>query len=283
MSATRERGARLGEVWTRVARDTRLPHGLRRGARSSWLAGRRHPRATVAAAIVGLILILGCFWLWFRDSPFVTISRVRVTGLSGPEIPQIEQALRGAAMKMSTLDVNLPRLRAAVGPYRDVRSLTVETQFPHAAVIHVNEEVPIAQINLGGRTVAVSRDGTLLPATPAASRLPALPVPSLAGGSRLTQSGPRAALAVLAAAPFRFLGHIQSVAQSSQNGLVVQLRRGPQLRFGDTSQLHAKWEAALAVLGNSTSQGASYIDVTDPGRPAAGAPTTTTTTSSGSG
>lgn len=301
MSATRERAARLGDAWSRVTRDRqlpgslRLPDGLRhrpgprrrarssRGARSSWLADRRHPRATLAAGLAGLIVILGCFWLWFRDSPFVTISRVQVTGLSGPQVPQIEQALRTAAMKMSSLDVDMARLRAAVDPYRDVRSLTVRTQFPHGAVIHVSEEVPIARIDLGGRTLTASRDGTLLPAMPGVGRLPLLPVESIPTGSRLTHAGPRAALDVLAAAPYRFLAHVQSITFSGSTGPVVQLRRGPQLRFGDTTQLHAKWEAALAVLGNSTSQGASYIDVTDPGRPAAGAPTTTTSSSSTTG
>lgn len=285
MSATRERGARLGEAWTRVIGQTRLRAGRRRqagrtrGAGLSWWAGRAHPRATLAAALVGLLVILGGFWLWFRDSPFVSISRVQVIGLSGPGIPQIRQALRGAAMRMSTLDVDMTRLRAAVDPYPVVKSLTVETQFPHGVVIHVNEEVPIAELSLGGRTLAVSRDGTLLPATPADSHLPQLPVAVLPAGNRLTQAGPRAALAVLAAAPYRFLGHVESVSQSAQNGLVAELRNGPQLRFGDTTQLHAKWAAALAVLGDSSSQGATYIDVSDPGRPAAGAPTTTTATS----
>jgi cell division septal protein FtsQ len=232
----------------------------------------------VAAVLVGLLVFLGCFWLWFRDSPFVSISRVQVTGLSGPGIPQIRQALSGAAMRMSTLNVDMTRLRAAVDPYPDVKSLTVQTQFPHGVVIRVNEQVPIAEISLGGRTVAISRDGTLIQPTTADSRLPLLSVGALPAGNRLTQAGPRAALAVLAAAPYSFLRHVESVSQSSQNGLVAQLRDGPQVRFGDTTQLHAKWVAALAVLGDATSQGAPYIDVTYPGRPAAGAPTTTTTT-----
>lgn len=282
MSATGQRGARLGEAWTRVAGDRHLGLGRRHGRRSSWLAGRAHPRATLAAILAGLLVFLGCFWLWFRDSPFVSISRVEVIGLSGPNIPQIRQALSGAAMQMSTLDVDMTRLRTAADPFPDVKTLSVQTQFPHAVVIRVNEQVPIAQLNLGGRTAAVSRDGTLLQSTAADSRLPLLSVGALPAGNRLTQAASRAALAVLAAAPYRFLGHIQSVGQSGQNGLVAQLRHGPQLRFGDTTHLRAKWAAALAVLGSSSSQGAPYIDVSDPGRPAAGAPTSATTTAAGS-
>jgi cell division septal protein FtsQ len=216
---------------------------------------------------------LGCFWLWFKDSPLVSVDRVQVTGLSGPDVPQIRQALAAAAVRMTTLDVDMARLRAVARPYTDVRSLTVNTQFPHGMVIHVVEQVPIAQINVNGSPMAVSRDGSLLAATPGIARLPVLSVTSLPAGTRFTGSGALATLAVLSAAPYRFLNHIQSAQETSQNGVVVQLRRGPQIRFGDTTQLHDKWAAALALLGVPSAQGAQYIDVTDPGRPAAGAAT----------
>jgi cell division protein FtsQ len=253
------------------------------------LIDRRHPRRLLAAILACLLLLLGCAWLWFRDSPFVSVSMVRVTGLSGPQVPRIEQALRAAAVTMTTLDVNMSQLRTAVEPYPDVRSLTVQTQFPHGLVIHVREQVPIAQLQVDGRSLAISRDGTLLADTQADARLPTLPVPVPPAGTRLTEPGPRLALTVLAAAPYRFLSHIASARQTLQNGVVIQLRHGPQLRFGDTAQLAAKWAAALAVLGSASSHGAQYIDVTDPGRPAAGAPTpsasstgATTTTSTAS-
>ena len=50
----------------------------------------------------------------------------------------------------------------------------------------------------------------------------------------------------------------------------MALRDGPQLYFGDAGRLTAKWDSAVAVLANSSSAGAAYIDVTDPSRPAAG-------------
>jgi cell division septal protein FtsQ len=223
--------------------------------------------------LAALLLVLGCFWLWFKDSPLVSVDRVQVTGLSGPDVPQIRQALAAAAVRMTTLDVDMARLRAVARPYPDVRSLTVNTQFPHGMVIHVVEQVPIAQINVNGSPMAVSRDGSVLAATPGTTRLPVLSVTSLPAGTRFTGSGALATLGVLSAAPYRFLSHIQSAQETSQNGVVVQLRHGPQIRFGDTTQLHDKWGAALAVLGASSAQGAQYIDVTDPGRPAAGAAT----------
>jgi hypothetical protein len=66
------------------------------------------------------------------------------------------------------------------------------------------------------------------------------------------------------------LAHIQSASWSEQNGVVLQLRGGPQVYFGADSKLTQKWQDAVAVLQNSASRGAAYIDVSDPGRPAAG-------------
>jgi cell division septal protein FtsQ len=274
VSATRERARRVSEGWNRAG-DAVRPRagGVRRGAASTWAAGRRHPRVALAAILAALLLVLGCFWLWFKDSPLVSVNRVEVTGLSGPDIPPITRALEAAAVRMTTLDVNIVRLRRAVAPYPDVRSLTADTQFPHGMVIHVVEQVPVAQISVNGRPMGVSGDGTLLAAAPGTARLPLLTVGGVLSGTHVSGGGSLAALAVLAAAPYSFLGHIQSVAQTAQNGVVAQLRNGPQIRFGDTTQLHDKWSAALAVLGAPSSQGAQYIDVTDPGRPAAGAAT----------
>lgn len=222
--------------------------------------------------LVGLVVLAGLGWLWFRDSSFVAVKRVRITGVSGPNVHQIERALRNAALSMSTLDVNLRQLRTAVAPFPDVRTLTVRTQFPHGVVIAVHEQVPIAAVTVDGRTIAVSGDGTLLQAPARVARLPVIPLRVLPGGSSLTEPGARAALSVLAAAPYGLLGHIAN-ATRTQSGVVVQLRRGPQLRFGPPTELAAKWSSALAVLGNSGSHGAAYIDVSDPRRPAAGVQT----------
>jgi len=89
-------------------------------------------------------------------------------------------------------------------------------------------------------------------------------------GDTVTAAGARAALATLGAAPYALLAHIQSASWDSAHGVIVQLRRGPQIYFGPDDQLVPKWQAAVAVLQNRDSAGAAYIDVTDPQRPAAG-------------
>lgn len=245
-------------------------------ARTPPIGRLRRSTPLLAAILVGLIVAVGLGWLWFRDSSFVAVKRVRITGVSGPNVHQIERALRNAALGMTTLDVNMHQLRTAVAPYPDVRTLTVRTQFPHGIVIAVHEQVPVAAVTVDGRTIAVSSDGTLLQAPGRVTHLPVIPLRVPPGGSSLTEPGARAALAVLAAAPYGLLGHIANATRTAQSGVVVQLRHGPQLRFGPPTQLAAKWASAVAVLGSSGSHGAEYIDVSDPRRPAAGVQTRAT-------
>ncbi|MDQ6745046.1 MAG: hypothetical protein M3Z27_03365, partial [Actinomycetota bacterium] len=102
-----------------------------------------------------------------------------------------------------------------------------------------------------------------------ATSLPLIPLRAPPGGQRVTETDALRAVAVLAAAPYALLGRITQVTQTGGQ-TVAQLGHGPSILFGDGSQLGAKWAAATAVLGDSGSAGASYIDVSDPARPAAG-------------
>ncbi|MBV9415206.1 MAG: hypothetical protein JO363_09540, partial [Solirubrobacterales bacterium] len=112
-------------------------------------------------------------------------------------------------------------------------------------------------------------DGTLLHEVNAGS-LPIIPVRVLPGGSRVTDGAALQALALLSDAPHGLLDRIQQVASEASHGLVVQLRSGPAIYFGDGTELVAKWVAATEVLADPSSAGATYLDVTDPARPGAG-------------
>jgi cell division protein FtsQ len=254
--------------WTRS--DTRRPPLLPRLP-----AGK----GRIAAALVALVLIAGLGWLWYRDSSFVKIRRVTVAGLAGPNVPQIRAALERSALTMTTLNVNMGQLDAAVQQYPAVRSLTVTTQGDHAVLIRVNEQVPVAVFKNNGELVVVDGYGELLPqSTVSHGVLPTLPLAPGVSGDRVTAAGTLATLQVLQAAPYRWLAHVQSADSSAAHGVILQLRNGPQVYFGPANQLAAKWNALDAVLENKGSQGAQYIDVSDPQRPAAGVNTTTSTT-----
>ena len=227
-------------------------------------------RVRVLLAVVVALAVLGGGWLWLRDSSLVAVSRVKVSGASGPDAGAIRSALVGAARGMTTLDVRIGPLRTAVDPYPVVKDLRVSTQFPHGLRIRVLEQLPVAALVAGGRAVAVAGDGTVLHDVSPGS-LPEIAVRLLPGGPDVTDGTTLQALALLSATPSRILGRIAQVTDGSAHGLVAQLRSGPSIYFGDDSDLDAKWVAATEVLAEPGSNGASYVDVTDPSRPAAGA------------
>ncbi|MHB8656873.1 MAG: cell division protein FtsQ/DivIB [Solirubrobacteraceae bacterium] len=228
-------------------------------------------------ALAALVALLGGGWLWLRDSPLVAVKHVTIVDDNGPDAGRIRSALIAAARRMTTLDVNVGALQAAVSAYPVVQGLHVDTSFPHGLRIVVVEDVPLATLSAGGRSVLVNAAGNVLSGRAGAAALPSIPVSAMPSSNRVSDPGALEDVAVLAAAPYAMLVHVAQVSQVGGHGVIAQLRGGPQVIFGDASELGAKWAAVTAVLANPGSAGAAYIDVTDPTRPAAGAGLTSTT------
>jgi cell division protein FtsQ len=229
----------------------------------------RRPRALVLATALAVALVGGGGWLWLRDSSLVAVNRITVTGASGPDAGQIRSALIAAARNMTTLDVQMRQLRMAVAPYPVVKDLSVSTQFPHGMRIGVIEQVPVGVVVAGDHRIAVAGDGTLLHDVIPSASLPTIALGVVPGGTHVTGSASTEAR-LLAAAPYQLLAKIGEVSTVSSHGLVAQLRSGPSIYFGSSGQLGAKWAAAALVLADPGSDGAAYIDVTDPRFAAAG-------------
>ncbi len=247
--------------------------GRRRGVRRRQIR-RPGPRLLIAMALI--LAVLAGAWLWLRDSSLVAVRRVTVTGESGPDAGRIRSALMLAARTMTTLDVKLGALNTAVAPYPVVKSLRVSTQFPHGMRIRVIEENPVGEIVIGGRPIAVASDGTLLHDAGPVPQLPTLALRSLPGATRITDRDALQVVALLAAAPYQLLSHLSQASATPARGLVARLRNGPSIYFGAPNRLQAKWLAASAVLADGGSDGAEYIDVSDPERPVAGASASST-------
>ena len=179
---------------------------------------------------------------------------------------------------MTTLDVKMSALRTAVAPYPVVKHLRVSTNFPHRMRIEVVEQVPVAMISAGGLRVPVSADGTLLRGISASGSLPTISLPVSPGGTRVTGSTLQV-VQLLAAAPYQLLAKVSQASESGTHGLRGAAAQRPQLYFGSDDDLGAKWAAAAAVLADSGSAGADYIDVTVASRPAAGAGSDTASSS----
>ena len=234
----------------------------------------RPGRRTLATLVVVAGVLVGAFF-WVRQSSLVAVQQVTVTGVSGPNATAIRQALVRRAERMTTMEIDTRALQAAVARYPVVRSLRVSVSLPHAATIAVYEQVPVAVFD--GTTV--SARGTLLrDVNPSAQSVPTITAASAtgapgsaaaAGGTTVTGTA-RADVYLLSAAPYPILAKLATAGWKPGRGLTVVLRNGPVVYFGNDTHLALKWRSVIRVLADPSSAGASYIDVTDPSRPAAG-------------
>ena len=229
----------------------------------------RARRWLLASAALAALLAAGYFG-WLRDSSLVAVEEVEVTGLTAPSAERIEQALTAAGKDMTTLHVRPQELERAVAGFPVVQAIQVSADFPHALHVRVIEHRPVAVLESGGQRVPVAGDGTLLPDVEVRGALPSVSVAATTSAGRLSDRTARAFAAVAGAAPAELLARAESISPSAGRGIVVELRDGPELIFGDASRPRAKWVAAGAVLAQESARGASYLDLRIPERPAAG-------------
>jgi hypothetical protein len=127
-----------------------------------------------------------------------------------------------------------------------------------------------ATIGTGSAAIGVGPDGRILAWLPLSEdlQLPALPLSAPPEGGEL--AGPVLQQArVLGAAPASLRPYLAS-SYYGESGVDVELRSGIELRFGDASQVGAKWKAAAAVLADPSITALDYVDLHAPRRPAVG-------------
>ncbi len=225
----------------------------------------------VRLKIVGALVVLAALyggWHVLRDASVFAVQQVSITGAAGPEGPAIRASLEGAARGMTTTDLQVGRLRAAVASFAVVKDVRAATAFPHGLRIQVVEEEPVAALVAGGRRLPVASDGRIVRGIGSPSGLASVPVGQLPIGDRISDPVSIQALELLDIGPPVLRARVAAVTLGP-HGLTAQLRGGPLLYFGDTTRLHAKWAALARVLADSASAGAAYIDVHTPDRPAA--------------
>jgi cell division protein FtsQ len=249
------------------------------------LALRNVPRAALAVppawrrrvgiALLALAVLLSGYWLWFRDSSFARVNEVYVTGVDGPQSRAIRSALEQAGLDMSTLHVRTTDLRDAVSDYPVVRSITAQGDFPHKLTIDVDLNLPVAVLDGPSGRKPVAADGLLLPDVPIDGGLPTITTKSAVPSERVTEGRAFQLVRLVGLAPEPLRKRLTKVIIDPKFGIVAQIRKGPELRFGDASRLPAKWMSAARVLAAAGARGATYIDLRLPERPAAGGLPTT--------
>jgi cell division protein FtsQ len=227
-------------------------------------------RNKLLLAIGALLVIWSLYTFWFKDSSFVRITHVKVTGVDMKDSDRVEAALTSAARDMTTLNLSKDALLSAVASYTAVKDVEIKAHFPHSLTIKVIQAQPVAVLRVGGKRLLLGSDGSVLQGVRQGRKLAMIRSTGAAPSRRLTDPLALSELRVVAAAPTALTRHIASVGKGDTRGIVVKLQAGPQLIFGDTSRLEAKWAAVAGVLADDKSRGASYIDVRLPERPVAG-------------
>jgi hypothetical protein len=223
-------------------------------------AGHRRLGLLVLLGVAGLLAIV---YLTLRLTPLSTVQRVTVVGVEGPDAPAIRRAIERAALGQSTLGFGDAAVHRAVAGTTSITGLSVHTKFPHAVQVEVRQLRAVGAVDAGARRVAVAADRRLLPDWKVGD-LPLIRGASASGGT--VRGGGRQATAILGVAPAALLAHVARV----DDGTVVRIADGPALLFRDTHRLRAMWAAAVAVLGDAGTSGATWIDLRVPEAPVAG-------------
>jgi cell division protein FtsQ len=240
---------------------------------------RRLPRVSITVPpklrrrlIVAVLLasaLFALYRLWFRDSGFVAVQHVTVTGLTTKDAPQIRTALTAAAHDMSTLNMNHHALEQSVAGFPIVKDVVAQASFPHSLKVHVVEQDPVAVLSVAGERLLLAPDGSVLRDAATGHPLALIKSDAAVPQDMLTDRVALSSLHVAAAAPLGLVGRITTIGHDKE-GIVVHMRGGPRVIFGNDSRPFAKWAAAAAVLADPSSKGATYIDVRLPGRAVAG-------------
>ena len=227
-------------------------------------------RRRIVALVLLAVAIGSLYYFWFRDSSFVEVRDVQVTGLTTKDGPRIESALAAAAEDMTTLHLDVDELEELAAQFPVVGSVEVRPDFPHGLRIAVTERRPAALVSVGGVPVPAAGDGTVLKGLVAPKGLALVRMEKPISDGRVTDPETLRALVVAGAAPAGFAQRIERISEGPERGIVVGLDEGPEVVFGDADHAAQKWTAAARVLADPDAQGASYIDVRLPERPVAG-------------
>lgn len=228
-------------------------------------ARRRIVLAAIVAALLGSL-----YTLWFRDSSFVAVKSVEVTGVTSKDGPRIASALTAAGEDMTTLNIRVEELEEVAAQFPVVAGITVERDFPDGLRIAVTERVPVALVSIDGVPLPVTGDGMVLRGVQPGAGLPLLRTEKPVSDGRVTDPRTLRTLHVAGAAPAPFVERIERISEGPERGIVLTLEDGPEIVFGDADLAAQKWAAATRVLADPEARGASYIDVRLPERPVAG-------------
>jgi cell division protein FtsQ len=240
------------------ARGDALPASLRR---FTFLAGHYAMlRWLVPLVAVGaVVLVIGSLVIVYQTSLFA-VTTVRVAG-AGSQLPAADVEKRAGISEGTALaSVDLDAVRDRVAGLPAVKSVSVDTDWPHTVVIRVTARTPVAALpasSTGSGYRLIDASGIVFGRTPAVpAGLPTLVV---------SRPGPRdestrAALQVLSSLTPQLRQRLVRVEASRPTRVRLALTGGLTIVWGDSDDSAKKAEVATALL----SRPGSVIDVSAP-------------------
>ena len=261
-----------------------LPHRLRLPQVELWeWPARLVPTRRSLAAGLGLLAFAIAAYAVARETSIFAVSRIEVQGGSPRLAAEVRQALAPVA---GTSLVGLDGAAAIrrVDELPTVVSATYDRAFPHTLKVVVVPERPASVLRRGAESWLVSARGRVIERLPLRAD-PKLPRVWVAGstpvsiGAMLAAGTGAAARAVALAGPF---GSRIASATYAKGLLVFHLRSGLEVLLGDTADVGLKAAVAARALATLPA-GATYLDVSAPGRAVSGVGVPTAILLQGSG
>ena len=218
--------------------------------------------------------VLGAY-LAARGTSMFAVQTIEVTGARPAVVQRVDAALQPLD-GTSLLSLNAAAIDRRLSPLRDVSLISYDRAFPHTAKIVVSAERPVAVLRKGTQAWVVTERGRVLEQLddPTASALPRIwvadaSIPST--GDVLTADEARLPALVLGGAlsANRALFDQVREARVTEDGVVLVLRSGTEIRLGPAEELGLQLAVAQHVLG-AVEPGAAYVDVSVPERAVVG-------------
>jgi len=257
------------------ARAAAIPHpqGAQRAGAAAPGRSRLLPSRRSLAIGLAIVAAAGVAYVAARESSLFAVRTIEVVGAPPPLAAQVRTALvpmLGTSLLALDGSAVVRRVEALPG----VLSAGYDRSFPHGLRVVVVPEKPVAVLRRGPDSWLVSARGRVVSALPRGSD-PALPriwvptaTPVTPGGFLDPVHGGTAAHA-LALVATRFPARI-GTASFAKGELTFRLRSGLELRLGDPTDVRLKLAIARRALF-ALPPGATYLDVSVPRRPVAGA------------